>query len=302
MRGRISPAICASYHGDEMLAMGLAPQLRSIKCADGYVLRYRTWSSGQAPRATLVLLNGVMSHSGWFQPLADHVVDAGVKLVGADRRGTGLNESARGDAPSAEAVIDDVARIIEAERRNGSPVHLGGWCWGAVLAVNVAAAYTGELASLVLLAPGLHPTEAVMTGMKQQEGLAQAPGAAGLAVPITDEMFTRGRYLEFIVADELRCRHVSLRFYGIMKKLAMGAAIRLGHLELPMLLVLASADEATDNARTRIAFARLTKPQVTTELIDGAHGLQFEAPARLGRVLGSWAATAPRKMGARCEG
>src|SRR4051812_682136 len=117
MRGRISPAIYASCHGDEFLAMGLAPQLRSITCADGYVLRYRRWSSGQTPRATLVLLNGVMSHSGWFQPLAHHIVDAGIKLVGADRRGTGLNEIARGDALSAEAVIDDVERIIEAERR-----------------------------------------------------------------------------------------------------------------------------------------------------------------------------------------
>ena len=49
------------YGGDcycyAMLAMGLAPQLRSITCADGYVVRYRTWSSGQAPRATLVRSN-----------------------------------------------------------------------------------------------------------------------------------------------------------------------------------------------------------------------------------------------------
>lgn len=291
MRGRISPATCASYRGDEMLAIGLTPRLRSIECADGYLLRYRSWSPAGAPRATLVLLNGVMSHSGWFQSLADQVVGAGLKLVGADRRGTGLNKNARGDAPSAGILIDDVTRIVDAERLDGLPVHLGGWCWGAVLAVNVAAAYKRELASLVLLAPGLYPTEAVAMGMKEQDALARSPGTAWLEIPIAEEMFTRGPYLAFIANDELRCRHVSLRFHGIMRKLAIGAALRLGHLTLPILLVLARADEATDNERTRETFESLTRSPVAIEIIDGAHGLQFEAPVQLAHMLASWNAT-----------
>jgi acylglycerol lipase len=285
-----------------MLATGLTPRLRSVECADGYRLRYRTWSPPGAPRATLVLLNGIMSHSGWFQPLADHLVACGLKLVGADRRGTGLNEEARGDAPSAAMVIDDAKRIVDAERLDGLPVHLGGWCWGAVLAVNLAAACEREFASLLLLAPGLYPSEAVATELKEQEALARASGTAHLTIPITDEMFTRGPYLAFIAADELRCRHVSVRFHAIMRKLAMGAALRLGQLELPMLLVLAGADEATDNARTRRAFEGITKSPVTIEVVDGAHGLQFDAPAELARVLASWIAISTPRAGARREG
>ena len=111
--------------------MDSGEQLRSVECADGYRLRYRTWLPAGTPCGTLVLLNGVMSHAGWFQPLACHIAGAGLKLVGADRRGTGLNEDARGDAPSAGALIDDLTRIMDAERTDGVPLHLGGWCWGA---------------------------------------------------------------------------------------------------------------------------------------------------------------------------
>jgi acylglycerol lipase len=288
MLGSINPVICAFCHGDDKPATAVIPQVRSVECADGYWLRYRTWSPVQMPRATLVLLNGVMSHSGWFQPLADHLVSAGLKLVGADRRGTGLNQEGRGDAPSAATLIDDVTRIFHAERLEGIPVHLGGWCWGAVLAVNVAAACQRELASLALLAPGFHPSKAVAMRMKEQDLLASRTACAWLEVPISDEMFTRGPFLAAIAADELRCRRVSQGFHRIMQKLALGAALRLQQLKLPMLLVLAEADEAVDNAQTREALESIRRSRVTVEVITGAHGLQFDAPARLAQVLASF--------------
>jgi acylglycerol lipase len=284
-----------------MPAICVTPEFRTVKCADGYVLRYRSWSPRDAPHATFVILNGVMSHSGWFQPLAEHVVKRGVKLVGADRRGTGLNETARGDAPSAAMVIDDALRIIDAERRDGLPIHLAGWCWGAVLALNVAAACERDLASLILLAPGLYPSEAVTLSMKRCEAQARSPGAAHLDVPLPEEMFTRGPYLAFIAADALRGRQVSVRFYEIMGKLAMGAALRLRKLDLPILLVLARADEATDNARTRHAFELRDGRPVRIEVIDGAHGLQFENPVALAHVLASWSEVITPEAGAACE-
>jgi alpha-beta hydrolase superfamily lysophospholipase len=282
--------------------MDFTPAHRSIVCVDDYGLRYRTWTPPGVPRVTVILLNGVMSHSGWFQPLVEPLVGAGVKLVGADRRGTGLNEEARGDAPSAKILVDDVGRIIDAERVDGSPVHLAGWCWGAVLAVNVAAAHETELASLVLLAPGLYPTEALKARMRMQEALVRSspPAIACLESPIREEMFTRGPHLAgFIVKDELRGRHFSPRFHDIMARLAMGVTLRLGQLRLPMLLVLADADEAADNAQTLRAFGRLTNAPVSIEHIHGSHGLQFDAPEELGRLLVSWTETVTSTAGPR---
>ncbi|WP_437733418.1 alpha/beta hydrolase [Sorangium sp. So ce1335] len=288
--------------------MAFAPVQRSVVCGDGYRLRYRTWSPEGAPRATLVLLNGVMSHSGWFQPLAGPLVGAGLKLVGADRRGTGLNKEARGDAPSAKALVDDVKSILDAERVAGAPVHLVGWCWGAVLAINVVAEHESSFASLVLLAPGLYPTEALKRRMSDQEEVRKSnpPERPCLESPIREDMFTSGPWLaSFIATDEDRTQHFSPRFHGVMTKMAMGAAARLRHVGLPMLVVLADEDRATDNAQTEVALGRLTSTKVSIEHVRSAHGIQFDAPDELARILVSWtrtatkAATQPRRNDSR---
>jgi alpha-beta hydrolase superfamily lysophospholipase len=284
--------------------MSATPQtsvVRSVQGADGYRLCYRVWPADGTPRATLVLLHGVMSHSGWFQPLADHLGGAGLTLVGVDRRGSGLNAEGRGDGPSAAVLIEDVRRIIAAERSDGRPVHLAGWCWGAVLAVNVAAG-SQEFASLILMAPGFHPSEAVAAAMKRLDALARDPGCDALAVPIKEDMFTRGYHLAAIEADALRCRQITLRFHDVMRKLAVGAALRLGQLELPMLLVLADADAATDNVHTRRTFAALRRSRVTITEIGGAHGIQFEAPDQLARTVASFTAMVDDPVGGRHAG
>jgi alpha-beta hydrolase superfamily lysophospholipase len=271
--------------------MDFAPAEREVVCADGYRLRYLTWMPEGAPRATLVLLNGIMSHAGWFQPLVPWLVRAGLKLVGADRRGTGLNEEDRGDAPSAKALVDDVKTILDAERVDGAPLHLVGWCWGAVLAVNVAAEHESSFASLILMAPGLYPTEALQARMREQEEIRRSspPETPCLKSPILEDMFTTGPYLAgFIAKDERRTQLFTPRFHSVMAKMAMGATLRLGQLGLPMLVILADADLATDNAQTARAFERLQRAKVSIEHIQSAHGIQFDAPEELARLLVSW--------------
>lgn len=271
--------------------MDFAPAERQVVCADGYRLRYLTWMPEGAPRATLVLLNGIMSHAGWFQPLAPWLVRAGLKLVGADRRGTGLNEEDRGDAPSAKALVDDVKTILDAEHVAGAPLHLVGWCWGAVLAVNVAAEHESSFASLILMAPGLYPTEALQARMREQEEIRRSspPETPCLKSPILEDMFTTGPHLAgFIAKDERRTQLFTPRFHSVMAKMAMGATLRLGQLGLPMLVILADADLATDNAQTKRAFERLQRAKVSIEHIQSAHGIQFDAPEELARLLVSW--------------
>src|SRR5690606_6306807 len=123
--------------------------------------------------------------------LAEPLAARGLRVVGADRRGSGRNEIGRGDAPSAAAVLDDAAAIITAARVPGRPLVLVGWCWGAILAVNLAAKLQAEVAGLALLTPGLWPSAEIKAGMAERGAAAAGddPGAAVLESPITDEMF-----------------------------------------------------------------------------------------------------------------
>jgi alpha-beta hydrolase superfamily lysophospholipase len=262
-----------------------------VRAGDGYTLKYRVWTPGNRPvRGVLVLLNGVMSHSLWFHPIAAMLVSRGLKLVGADRRGSGLNIESSGDAPSGKTILEDLGAIIEHERAEDVGLFVVGWCWGAILAINLAAETSG-VSGLALLAPGLHPSEEIKQRLLalESEARGQPDDRACLKSPIDEEWFTQGPALtNFIRRDKLRLLQFTPRFYRIMTKLGVGAHLKLPKLDLPTLLVLARRDRATDNEKTTEALSRAARGRADVAFIDSAHGMQFEAPADLARALGDW--------------
>lgn len=269
--------------------MHVTGELADIATPDGPI-RYRRWPVAEA-RATAVFFNGIMSHSAWFSPLAPTLAAAGIHMVGADRRGSGPNADARGDADSAAALVDDARRIIDAEHDDARPLVIVGWCWGAILAVHVAAALGDRLAGLVLVTPGLCPSLEVRT--RAAEGLAAAAGQpadlACVPTPIRDELFTEGPELDgFVRTDPLRLLAITPRFATLSGKLAQMAALRLARLRAPVLVVLAEHDGATDNAETERVLAAVPEPQRQTLVLPSRHGVIFEAPEALAAAIASF--------------
>ena len=254
--------------------------LRSSTVPDGTSLTYRVWPASDPARARVGLFNGIMSHSAWFGPLAPGLTEVGLRLIGLDRRGSGLNETGRGDAPAASVFVDDALALIEAES-DETPLFLVGWCWGAALATAVAHALGDRVAGLVLVTPGMFNRPALHAAIEAQtERIAAAePEAAVIDSPIDDTMFTRSDALEtFVRADAHRVQTISPRMLAVTKKLATAATIRLRKLAVPVLVVLADEDEATDNEATETYFRKLPCDRVRIERVPGRHGVQFDAP------------------------
>jgi alpha-beta hydrolase superfamily lysophospholipase len=265
--------------------------VRGVLAEDGYQLHYRVWNGSRYPRAMIVLVNGVMSHSGWFRSLARSLAARNLLVVGADRRGSGLNHGARGDAASAEVLVKDLSKIIEQERLEDCALYLAGWCWGAVLAINAAEEFRSFVHGLILLAPGLYPSAAIKRAMQEQEKHLKDNvfNAPCLVSPIREDMFTHGPYLDdFIRRDEFRLLTFTPRFYRIMLRMGLTAITQLADLEHPVLLILATKDAAVDNDQTRRAFERVKKTSVTVATCDCQHGMQFEATEHLVEHITYW--------------
>jgi alpha-beta hydrolase superfamily lysophospholipase len=259
------------------------PSGRIAELSDG--LRYRVWSAADA-RATVILLNGIMSHSGWLAPLAPTLVAAGMHVVGADRRGSGPNREGRGDAVSARTLVDDVKAILAAEHDPSRPLVLVGWCWGAILALHVAAAQPVD--RLVLVTPGLLPSEEVrsVADANARAAAARPDDEPCVPTPIREELFTEGPALDgFIRKDPDRLLAITPRFAALSGKMAALALARLPRLSVPTLLVLAENDGATDNSATRAAFEQLPPERRTIVTLPTRHGVSFEAPAALGEAI-----------------
>src|SRR5438132_9127428 len=102
--------------------------------SDGYRFRYRRYDAA-APRAHIVFVHGIQSHAGWYERSCTLLAQAGFTVTFLDRRGAGMNDQDRGDAPSFRRLLDDIAEFLRTLRHTPRlPLFLGGISWGGKLA------------------------------------------------------------------------------------------------------------------------------------------------------------------------
>jgi alpha-beta hydrolase superfamily lysophospholipase len=205
--------------------------------------------------------------------------------VAADRRGAGRNEISRGDAPSANALLDDLDAVIEWCSNTGLPIHAVGFCWGANYWVNYLSKKPTSCRSVSLFAPSLFPS-ALITDQHFEIGDSTTPDQIPL-IPL--ECFTDGPYFRGLIEpDPLRLRLVSTRLNRIMSEFSQAVWMKFLRLKIPVLLALASDDQVVDNQSTARIFARFDgAPKKLIEL-QGKHGIQFDACNDLVTQLSDW--------------
>ncbi len=86
--------------------------IEEFKAGDGCTWRYRRYPAVGTPRAEVVFIHGIQSHGGWYEHSSASLAQAGFNVYFLDRRGSGLNQSARGDAPSFRRLLDDLAEFL----------------------------------------------------------------------------------------------------------------------------------------------------------------------------------------------
>jgi acylglycerol lipase len=267
-----------------------AEVIRTVDCEDGYRLQFRVWHAKGLPVATLVLINGMMSHSGWFRELAKLLSAMQINAVGADRRGSGLNQRDRGDVPSREILLSDLLRTIDQEAK-GDAVYLVGWCWGAVLAVNAALEFGDRFKGLVLMAPGLFPSTRIKRAIQDELVALQHAAEPPRLVPspMKEEMFTdKPQFRELIAHDVLAVHEFTPRFIQISRQMQLFAIAHLAQLTHPVLLLLAAHDQAVDNKTTLARFQKLRRAAVASATLPCNHAMQFEAPQEIANNIKNW--------------
>jgi alpha-beta hydrolase superfamily lysophospholipase len=252
-----------------------------VTASDGVALHEREWLSPE-PRALLVFVHGIASHSGWFAETAELLAASQVTVVAPDRRGSGLSRGPRGHLPSFEqGVVDLGEAVIRAQRVHpGVPVVVGASSWAAKLALVYAASNPAPLHGLALLGPGLFPTVRLPWWSRTQvvAGHRLAPRAS-IPIPLTPEQYTTNPdYVRFIGEDPLRLHTASAQFYWETARLDHRRPAASRRLQVPLLVLQGTADAMMNPARTRRWFDHLPTPDKTYRAYpDAAHTLDFEA-------------------------
>jgi len=208
-----------------------------------------------APHATVVLLHGLRSHAQWFAEAGDQLAAGGVSVYALDRRGSGSSAGSGGDIVRYEHWLQEVASAVALARHEqpGLPVHLVGHCFGANLALAYCLARPGEIASLVMLTPGLY-IKPGYTPLEKLEIAAAAvlDGRRRFRMPQEDAMFTRDpEVLAWIQSDRLGALSVTARCLLQINRMAIRIRRELAGLTVPVLVLAAGLDRIADNRHSQ---------------------------------------------------
>jgi pimeloyl-ACP methyl ester carboxylesterase len=265
----------------------------TVELSDGYKTPAHVYTAQAAQpqrRDPVVYLHGIQSHPGWFSGSAGYLASFGHPVLLPTRRGSGANTVARGDAASAELLLEDVAACCRAAMAMfGAPrVGLVGVSWGGKLAAAFCLRrWPGvEVGSLTMVAPGIVSKVDVPLSRKLAIALAMlrrpAPGAprgtAMFDVPLSDvELFTDNPPMrDYLARDPYRLHRATARFLFASRRLDSMLRAASAELSLPTTLLLAGRDRIVDNDATGWIIDHLTASKAHVEQLDAAHTIEFE--------------------------
>ena len=274
-----------------METVAAACKVETFAASDGYRFHYRLYPAQGRRRGQVVAIHGIQSHGGWYGGCCRHLAEAGWEVAFLDRRGSGLNQEARGDAPSFRRLVADIDEFIRA--RCDRPPFLLAISWGGKLGVALEYLHPGRTAGLALLTPGICPR--VRPPLGQRLGIALArlvrPGRL-FPIPLDDPaLFTATpRWQQFIRDDPLALRRGTARLLVASVFLDFFLRRSPPRVRVPALVLLGGRDRIIDNRRTRAYVGRFaaTDRQVI-EYPEAHHTLEFEPdPGPVFRDVERW--------------
>lgn len=258
------------------------------RASDGYALHYRYWQTDLAqPRAIVVGVHGIQSHSGWYSYSCQRLAEAGYDVYFLDRRGSGLNTERRGFAIHEDRLVNDVAQFLTGVRHDQlasgwkCPVVLMGVSWGGKLAATVGCRRPDLVDGLALLYPGLvsilKPTRHQRFKLRMAE--LRDWGKFPIPIPLNEpELFTdEPRWREFIREDGLALHQVTVSFMAANLRMSRFLEQNVHRINLPLLMMQAGRDQIIDNAATKRMFDRMgSNRKMFIEYPEACHTLEFE--------------------------
>ena len=239
-------------------------EIASFTSADGHGIYYNKWKVENSQHV-FIFLNGLESHVGWFDNMADSLVACGIRTYGLDRRGSGLNSRNCG---GFQDWIDDVEKLTTIAR-NENPVakmHLVSICFGAKLATACAIQQPGKYDSLIYMSPGLAVKVAPTPAEKMRIAIDQLSRTYfNIRTPIKhDEMFTsRGKALYYLYNDKLRTHSPRASDFYQAMMIDKYISKNLDKQTTPSLALLAGNDQVVNNKKTRTVMNKFAqKPKI----------------------------------------
>ncbi len=249
---------------------------RILTARDGLNLATYGWGVPGAPRSVVVLTHGHGEYATKYEHVAQAFNARGHVFCAYDLRGHGRSGGPRGHAPSYEALLSDLGRVIAAAQAEhpGRPLFLYGHSLGGQITLSYAIQRRPEAAGVIVSAPWLkliyRPPAWKVLLARALAGLVPAfSQETGLdaAVPMTHDTALMAAYPD----QHLVHARMSARLGA--DALARGEALlaEAGALRLPLLLLHGGADGVFAPATSQDFVERVTSSDKTFKVYPGLY-------------------------------
>jgi len=236
----------------------------TLKTADGLDLFLRRWWTDGIPhRWTFVIVHGLGEHGGRYQHLAEWFAPRGATVYAMDHRGHGHSGGQRGHAPSLNALLDDIDRVVQrATRESARPMVMIGHSLGGLLAIAYALDHPTQLDRAVFSAPALVPRVKVPVWKQALASvLPKIAPKASFANEIDPNVLSHDPTIARVyTTDPLVHKQITAGLYA--STVARGEAFigRAPDLKVPFLLLHGRDDRIVDPIGSQRFFAAATAP------------------------------------------
>lgn len=143
----------------------------ALRCtaADGLRLNVRRWESEETAKALLVVIHGIVEHSGRYAEMAYALNRASIAVWAPDLRGHGQSSGDRVWVDRFDRYAEDLARVA-AEARDchpGLPLFLFGHSMGAMVALRCLSVLPETPKGAILSAPPISVAENVFPWLRK---------------------------------------------------------------------------------------------------------------------------------------
>ena len=241
---------------------------------DGLQLFAQLWQPETEPRAVVCLVHGLGEHSGRYGHLAAALGTIDCALLGFDLRGHGRSPGRRGHTPAYEALLDDIAVLLEqAEQRfPDRPRFLYGHSMGGGLVLNYGLRRRPQLAGVIAtgpaLLPGFEPSPVVVASARIMNKLW--PGLLMNNQLDLKFLSKDPQVVAAYKADPLVHDRLSARLGHLVLETGPWALEHAAEFSLPLLLMHGSEDGLTSPAGTR-QFAERVPGDCTCRVWEGLY-------------------------------
>jgi alpha-beta hydrolase superfamily lysophospholipase len=207
-----------------------------VTTSDGKALFVRRWNANREAPVSVLIFTGITAYSGVYGPMmADQLSASGFDVFCLDYRGHGMSDGRRGDYPSHERLVKDLAETIALVGSKSKKLVLMGHSLGVFAAVLAVNNHPEGIGGLVLCSgarkarPAVFPRRSTGAALKLLLGVAIFRGARVIEYRRTGQTG---------LSDPLFTFHYSPRFYsalygtGVLKVMGM---FRTGIIDSPHL-------------------------------------------------------------------